>query len=106
MSRKYAPPFATLALVQSAGGAYTQDATFSLVIIPSLSREMWMLASSLCCHSTGHGDLEPDCVGVLTRGSYVRDQNTSARLRAKMQGGLTCKGGLTGEGGRICGTLR
>ena len=36
MSHKYAPPFATLALVQSAGGAYTQDLTFSLVIMPSL----------------------------------------------------------------------
>ena len=30
------PPFATLALVQSAGGAYTWDATFSLAITPSL----------------------------------------------------------------------
>ena len=36
MSRKYAPPFATLASVQNAGGAYTQDATISLVIMPSL----------------------------------------------------------------------
>ena len=36
VSRKYAPPFATLALVQSAGGAYTRDATFSLAITPSL----------------------------------------------------------------------
>ena len=34
------PPFATLALVQSAGGAYTRDATFSLAITPSLHREM------------------------------------------------------------------
>ena len=32
MSRKYA----TLALVQNAGGAYTQDATISLAITPSL----------------------------------------------------------------------
>ena len=32
LSRKYAPPFA---LVQNAGGAYTQDATFSLAITPS-----------------------------------------------------------------------
>ena len=30
------PPFATLALVQNAGGAYTWDATISLVIMPSL----------------------------------------------------------------------
>ena len=36
VSRKYAPPFATLALVQSAGGAYTWDVTFSLAITPSL----------------------------------------------------------------------
>ena len=40
VSRKYAPPFATLALVQSAGGAYTRDATFSLAITPSLDREI------------------------------------------------------------------
>ena len=36
MSRKYASPFAILALVQNAGGAYTRDATISLVITPSL----------------------------------------------------------------------
>ena len=38
VSRKYAPPspFATLALVQNVGGAYTQDATISLAITPSL----------------------------------------------------------------------
>ena len=36
MSHKYAPPFATLALVQNVGGAYTRDATFSLAITPSL----------------------------------------------------------------------
>ena len=30
------PPFATLGLVQSAGGTYTQDAIFSLTIMPSL----------------------------------------------------------------------
>ena len=36
VSRKYAPPFATLALVQSAGGAYTRDPTFSLAITPSI----------------------------------------------------------------------
>ena len=34
--RKYAPPFATLALVQNAEGAYTRDATISLAITPSL----------------------------------------------------------------------
>ena len=37
MSREYAPPFATLASVQNAGGAYTRDATISLAITPSLS---------------------------------------------------------------------
>ena len=30
------PPFATLALVQIAGGAYTQDATFSVAVTSSL----------------------------------------------------------------------
>ena len=41
-SRKYAPPFATLALVQSAGEAYTRDATFSPAITPTtpFDREM------------------------------------------------------------------
>ena len=36
VSRKYAPPFATLASVQNAGGggAYTRDATISLAITP------------------------------------------------------------------------
>ena len=47
-----------------------------------------------------HGDLEPDCVEVSTRGgAYARDKNISARL---LQGG----GGLMRERGRICGTLR
>ena len=36
VSRKYAPPFATLALVQNVGGAYTRDATISLAITSSL----------------------------------------------------------------------
>ena len=36
MSHRYTPPFATLALVQNAGGAYTRDATISLAITPSL----------------------------------------------------------------------
>ena len=47
-----------------------------------------------------HGDLEPDCVEVSTRGAYARDKNTSARLCAKNARGLMR------EGGRICGTLR
>ena len=36
MSRKYAPPFVTLASVQNAGGAYARDAMISLAITPSL----------------------------------------------------------------------
>ena len=36
VSHKYAPPFATLASVQNAGGAYTRDATISLAITPPL----------------------------------------------------------------------
>ena len=42
VSRKYAPPFVILALVQSVGGGgYMQDAKFSLAITPSLDREMF-----------------------------------------------------------------
>ena len=40
-----------------------------------------------------HGDLEPDCVEVLTRGAYARDKNTSARLCAKNAGGAYARGG-------------
>ena len=36
VSRKYAPSFATLTLVQNVGGAYTRDTTISLAITPSL----------------------------------------------------------------------
>ena len=36
VSRKYDPPFATLAIVQKAGGEYTRDATISLAITPFL----------------------------------------------------------------------
>ena len=84
VSRKYAPPFATLALVQSVGGAYTRDATSSLAITPPPpDREMFsgsvldaycIIYGSvdaglfLCCHSTMHGDLEPNCVEVSARG--------------------------------------
>ena len=39
-----------------------------------------------------HGDLEPDCVGVLTRGAYARDKNTSARLSAENAGGAYARG--------------
>ena len=43
-----------------------------------------------------HGDLEPDCVGVLIRGAYVRDKNTSAKLCTKNAGGGLCarRGGV------------
>ena len=78
VSRKYAPPFATLALVQNAGGAYTRDATIPLAITPSLSSLL------------GEGG-----------GAYTRDKNTSAVLCAKNAGGAYARGG-----GRICGTLR
>ena len=36
VSRKYAPPFTTLASVQNVGGACTRDATISLAIMPPL----------------------------------------------------------------------
>ena len=68
MSRKYAPSFVTLALVQSAGrgGAYTRDATFSLAITPSLNREMFSAsvdAGFVFAPPFYHGDLEPErCV--------------------------------------------
>ena len=36
VSRKYPPPFATLASVQNTGEVYTWDVTISLAITPSL----------------------------------------------------------------------
>ena len=36
-----------------------------------------------------HRDLEPDCVGVSTRGAYAWDKNTSARLCARLGKGLS-----------------
>ena len=65
------PPFAALVLVQSEGGAYTWDATFSFVIMPSLDQETFsgsVDAGFILALPFHHGDLEPDCVGVLTRG--------------------------------------
>ena len=70
VSRKYTPPFATLALVQTAGGAYTRDATFSLTIMPSLDREIFSGSVDACfilALPFHYGDLEPDYVGVSTR---------------------------------------
>ena len=42
-----------------------------------------------------HGDPEPDCVEVSTRGgAYAQDKNTSARLSAKnVGGGAYARGG-------------
>ena len=75
-----------------------QDGTFSFVITPSLDQEM--LSSSVdagfvLALQFHHGDLEPDCVGVSTRGgeAYARDKNTSARLCAKNAGGAYVQGG-------------
>ena len=76
MSRKYVPPFPTLALVQSAGGGlYTGCDIFSRDYAPSspprLDREMFtgsVDAGFLLALPFHHGDLEPDCVGVSTRG--------------------------------------
>ena len=74
MSRNYAPPFATLALVKpQGGGAYTRDATFSLAITPPLDREMFsgsVDAGFVLALPFYHGDLEPDCIGISTRGEW------------------------------------
>ena len=71
MSRKYAPPFATLALVQSAGvGAYTWVRHFLSRLRPPLDREMLsgsVDADFILVLPFHHGDLERDCVGVSTR---------------------------------------
>ena len=72
VSRKYAPPlFATLALVQSAGGAYTRDARFSSARLrPPPDREM--LSGSV----DADGDLQPDCVRVsMRKGSGCRPRS-------------------------------
>ena len=53
------------------GGAYMRDATFSLAITPSLDREMFsgsVDAGFVLALAFHHGDLEPDHVGVSTRG--------------------------------------
>ena len=47
VSRKYAPPFANLALVENAGGAYTRDATISLVITPSLPLKLYLIVGGV-----------------------------------------------------------
>ena len=57
------PPFATLALVQNTGRAYTRDATFSLAITPSLNREIFsgqfVNAGFVLVLPFHHKDLEP-----------------------------------------------
>ena len=71
MSRNYDPPFCNLSLSTKEGGAYTRDATFSLAITPSLDQETFsgsVNAGFILALPFHHGDLEPDCVGVLTRG--------------------------------------
>ena len=45
------PPFATLALVQNAGGADTQDVPISLAIMPSLPVSMWGWGPSAECEA-------------------------------------------------------
>ena len=55
VSRKYAPPFATLALVQNAGGAYMQDATISLAITPSLPKKHDPMSLSVAGGGQGRG---------------------------------------------------
>ena len=93
VSRKYATlPFATLALVQSAEGAYTQDATFSLAITPSLDREMCSASVDvgfILALPFHHGDLEPDCVEVSTWGGWGVGGECKVRgvVKCRTQGG-------------------
>ena len=74
MFRKYAPPFVTSALVQTAGGEELIRGMRHLslaIITPSLDREMFsgsVDAGFVLVLPFHHGDLEPDCVGVSTRG--------------------------------------
>ena len=70
VSRKYAPPFATLALVENAGGAYTRDATISLAITPSLPVKLDLIDSGVeakheASLSARRRDV-PDTTGRLT----------------------------------------
>ena len=55
----------------SAGFAYTRDATFSVAIMPSFDREMFsgsVDAGFVLALPFHHADLEPECVGVSSRG--------------------------------------
>ena len=90
MSRNYAPPFATLALVKTAGGAYTRDATFSLAITPPLDREMFsgsVDAGFVLALPFYHGDLEPDCIGVSTRGGVGAEREGRDVAERRTRGG-------------------
>ena len=71
----YAPPFANLALVQSAGGLIRRMRHFlSQLRPPSIEKclaLLWMLAVDagfVLALPLHNGDLETDCVEVLTRG--------------------------------------
>ena len=73
VSPKYAPPFATLALVQSAGGLIHGMQHFLSRLHPPPSFDREMLSNSVDAGfiralQFDHRDLEPDCVGVSTRG--------------------------------------
>ena len=59
------PPFATLALVQNAGGAYMQDATIYLMITPSLPVKHDLIVSGGWGPSATRRDA-PDTSGRLT----------------------------------------
>ena len=80
------PPFATLALVQTAGGAYTRDAIFSLAItLPPPDREMFSAsvdAGFFFALPFHHGELEHDCVEVSTRGERRGGGEVSAKREA------------------------
>jgi len=75
VSRKYAPPFAILALVQNAGeGAYTWDATISLAITPSLPVKHNLIVNGKWGPSARRTDAL-DASGRLTNLSVERRRN-------------------------------
>ena len=70
VSRKYAPPFAILALVQNAGGAYMRDATISLAITPSLPG-MKLLSVAGGGQARGVAEREAEMLTTLAVGSLI-----------------------------------
>ena len=91
MSRKYVPPFATLAVVENGGGAYTRDATISLAIRPSLPVKLDLIVSRVeSKHEASLSARRRDVPDTTGRHGIKRPQQDFA---LKMQGG-------------ICGTLR